>query len=699
MTLRTLAASVRPLSEVFAGIAHGGGGFSQLARSHSGGEADDDHDIASDGGGSPLHTTSRFLPDTAAAALLLGRAFENARPVLAKMLDRDSIVVIQVPHPDLADPIRRFLRLLLPRDIRLIDGNELTGFNATWVANTAIVFSEGTKSKVSSEKDDAAAVATTVRLHCPIIGIATPFGRLPKPLVRLAEHRVIVPSFDADIVADVIEAVTAARPATVDASMASRVGIVDLTIAVRSDIGAERSLERLQRLVDPKHIYDIPSLSELSGMGAAKTYVMEVVDSMRAYLAGRPWSECPHGLLVSGPPGTGKTSLMRSLARELPGVHFIATSYAQFQSHKTGHLGDVTSCIRATFAEALQRRPSIIYIDECDAIPARHSGKDSSWWNAIVATLLECMQGFEQTEGVFLCASCNDPDRLDPALIRAGRLDHHIRIELPDIEGLIGIFRTHLRTDCVGIDLREAAVAARGHTGADVEKWIRMARHAARTAGRKLVLADVLQAVRNGKPNLPQDLRRCIAYHEAGHAISHLALGTAIPTSLSIGDDGGFSESAPEQLQLPTQDYLERFLITSLAGRAAEELKFGEATTGSGGTSAKCDLVRATSLALRIESAYGYGHTGLVTLSEDEVTDSDLLMNGPLRLATNETLKRAYAKSLALLKHNSRSLHALAEALFAAGYLDQSEIAAVIAANPLVPAAALTRETTSPSLD
>ena len=391
---------------------------------------------------------------------------------------------------------------------------------------------------------------------------------------------------------------------------------------------------------------------------------------------------------------------MRSVARELPDVHFIATSYARWQSHKSGHLGDVTSCIRATFAEAFQRRPAIIYIDECDAIPARgSSNKDSAWWNSIVATLLECMQGFEQIEGIFVCASCNDPDRLDPALIRAGRLDHHIRVELPDIAGLMGIFRTHLRSDCADADLREAALAARGHTGADVEKWVRVARQAARKAGRNVTVRDLVNVVRGGEPDLPPDLRMCICYHEAGHAISHLVLGIAMPRSLSVGSDGGFAQSAPGRLQLPTRDYLERLLMTMLAGRAAEQLKFGEATTGAGGTSADCDLVRATSLALRIESAYGYGQTGLVTL-HDQVPDGHLLMNGPLRSATNDTLKRSYARSLALLRQNGRSLDALAEALFAAGYLDHVEIAAVIAANPLVPpAAALARETASPSPD
>lgn len=688
MNLRVLASSDKPLHEVFVDFARGGAGFSRLSRSIS----DDENDEpASEDDSDPLLVAKPVpacAPDIATVAALLGRAFENSRDALARMLDPDTVIIIQVPHPDLVKPVRRFLRLLLAGDAPLIDGNDLDDRNhMTRARGSAVVFTEATKSKSSSE-EDYEAVAIAMRLRCATIGIGTPFGKLPKTLVRLADRRIVVPPIDAAVVADVMEAVTGTRPASVDTSIAARTTINDLAIAVRNDIGLERSLERLRRLVEPQATSDVPPLSELSGLGDAKMYCLEVVESMREYLAGtRPWSECPHGLLVSGPPGTGKTSLMRSLARELPNVHFIATSYAQFQAHKSGHLGDVTSCIRSTFAEAFQRRPAIIYIDECDAIPARGETKDNSWWNAIVAVLLECIQGFERVEGVFVCASCNDPNRLDPALIRAGRLDHHIRVELPDVAGLMGIFRTHLRADCAGADLREAALAARGHTGADVEKWVRMARQVARKAGRDVAVNDLVQVVRGGEPDLPRDVRLCIAYHEAGHAISHIALGTAVPKSLSIGGDGGVAESAPERVHLPTREYLEKRLVTMLAGRAAEQLRFNEATCGAGGTSADCDLVRATTLALRIETAFGFGHTGLVTLSKEQIDDGHLLMNGPLRTATNETLKRAYERSLTLLQRNNRTLDALAEALFAASYLDQAEIVEIISANPLVPAA------------
>jgi cell division protease FtsH len=251
--------------------------------------------------------------------------------------------------------------------------------------------------------------------------------------------------------------------------------------------------------------------------------------------------------------------------------------------------------------------------DEIDTLPARgKSAHHDDWWSAIVNTLLEQLDGFERREGVVVVAACNDPSRLDAALVRAGRLDHHIAIPLPDVPALVGIFRVHLGGDLAGADLRPAALAARGHTGADVERWVRVAQRTARTAGRSLALQGLLEAVRGGEAEWAADVRRRIACHEAGHAITQLALDIAEPTALSIGGTGGLTESDLGEMHADTREHLEKFLVALLGGRAAEQLSFAEVTAGAGGAEKGSDLSRATRLATRLETDFGFGSLGLV---------------------------------------------------------------------------------------
>jgi cell division protease FtsH len=692
--VQMLASSARPLADVLVGALRASGNSLLRLRTPSSDDVCDQHqyplrlDDVEEGGNSG--STRVLRPDEAAVAILLGQALDHQRDVLAKLQDPDCVAIIEVPGEEYVDFVERlFKRHVIGTDAPVLDGDGLTlKENAVAVPRTVAIFArKGEEKSKKAANGSNAEFAAAMQRRCAVIGIAVEPDRLLSPhLVRMAEHRIVLGRLDGPAIAAVIEAITGRHPGVVDHQLAKSTTLEALNIAVRADLGADRSLARLGHLVgrNDRNAEPGPLLSEMYGLGAAKSWGMALIQDLREYATGRlPWAEVDKGCLLTGAPGTGKTSFARALAQEA-NVHFIATSYAQWQAHREGHLGHVTQAIRKAFSAALLQSPAILFIDEIDTLPARGAGKwNDDWWTSITNTLLECLDGFERREGVVVIAACNaDPSRLDPALVRSGRLDRHIEIPLPDVPALIGIFRTHLGAELEGADLRATALAARGRTGADVERWIRQARRAARTASRALDLQDLLDAVRNGEPEWPADVRRRVAYHESGHVIALLALGIAEPKALSIGGTGGLAESNLGEMQALTRAHLEKFLVALLAGRAAEQLIFGEATAGAGGSDGS-DLSRATQLATRLETAYGLGSLGPVFITGD-TSNRDLLMFEKLRSAVSGTIDRAYAVALDLLGQNRRTLDALAAALFVAGYLDRAEIEAVLAKTPLL---------------
>ncbi len=495
-------------------------------------------------------STRIVSPDEVAVAILLGQALDRHRDALAKLRERDCIAIIEVPGDEYVDFVERiFKRHVIGMDAPVIDGDALSlANNAVAAPRTVAIFvRRGDEKSRKAANDGNAEFAAAVQRRMAIVGIAAdPDRTLPPHLVRMAEHRIVLGRLNGPAIARTIEAITGRHPGAIDDDLAKIITLEDLNIAVRADLGAGRSLARLRHLADAhdRNAEPGPLLSDMHGLGAAKSWGLALIQDLREYAAGRlVWADVDKGCLLTGAPGTGKTSFARALAREA-NVHFVATSYAQWQAHREGHLGHVTQAIRKVFSEALLQSPSILFIDEIDTIPARGTGKwNDDWWTSITNTLLECLDGFDRREGVVVIAACNDPSRLDPALVRSGRLDRHIEIPLPDVPSLVGILRTHLGADLAGADLRDAALAARGGTGADVERFVREARGCARRAGRPIKPTDLLDAMRNGRPEWPADLRRRVAYHEAGHAIALLALGIAEPKALSIGGAGGFAES------------------------------------------------------------------------------------------------------------------------------------------------------------
>jgi len=687
--VKSLAASQRPLAEVLIDAlrtetkssrkslagSHGTADHNQLDLRLADADAPDQDDIA-----------KNLRPDDAAAAILLGRALDRDRAALAKLQNPDAITIVEVPSTEFVGLVARLIRQhLIGNDAPVLEDNSLPKDDRLSDAGMVVLFRRVDEGKTKKPTTDNGDLATAIQLRCAIIGIAPdPDRLLPRDLVRLAEHRIVVPPLDGAAIGAVIEAVTGRNPGGVDDELARRTTLESLMIAVRADLGAERSLARLTHLLDRKafNAEPAPRLSELHGLGPARDWGLALARDLKDYAAGRlPWAAVARGCVLSGPPGTGKTTFARSLAREAGGVYFASTSYAQWQAHKDGHLGSVTQAIRNAFAEAQKQAPAILFIDEIDTIPARGSGKwNDDWWTAISNCLLEMLDGFERREGVVVIAACNDPSRLDPALVRAGRLDRHIQIPLPDIPGLIGIFRTHLGSDLEGVDLRAAALAARGHTGADIERWVRDARRKARIANRVLTLQGLLEAVRDGEPEWPVDVRHRIAYHEAGHAVAMLAVGLAEPKSLSIGGQGGMAESERNEMSSLTRTYIEDHLVVLLGGRASEELVFGEGTAGAGG-SLNSDLARATKLAAELEISFGLGSYGLICVGNERA--HDLLLFEHLRTAVRRSLDQAYAAALELLAKHRPTLDALAGALFTGGYLDHAEIQAILAKAPL----------------
>jgi hypothetical protein len=621
------------------------------------------------------------------AAVALGRAFEADRAALAELQDADKATIIEVPDAALTEPVAAILRLHVIGPMRTITRRNLDN-NVIVAPGTVALLKEGADPK--RQQNDEELIARAVQKRCAIVVVTSDPDRcLPFGLLRLADRRISIPSLDGEAVAAVIEAVTGRRPRTAEADLSFKVTLSGLKLAVRADLGADASYARLTRLVSEGHqtVSDGPRLADLSGLGAAKDWGLRLATDLKAYAAGElNWAAVDRGCLLSGAPGTGKTSFARALAREA-GVHFTATSYSQWQAHREGHLGHVTQAIRNAFAEAQRNAPSILFIDEIDTIPARGSGTwNDDWWTAITNTLLECLDGYEKREGVVVIAACNDPSRLDPALVRSGRLDRRIAIPLPDVPALVGIFRTHLGQDLQGVDLRPAAVAARGKTGADVERFVREARSHARRAGATLSLRHLIDAVRAGEPELSIDFRRRLATHEAGHAVAMLAFGERDPVALLIGGDGGLAQSEVTELRAYTREHLDNHIVMLLAGRAAEELVFGNCTAGAGG-SERSDLGLATELAIDLETTLGLGRSGLVRLPTDSARD--LILHQHLHDAVQATLDAAYVRALDVLAANRPTLEALADALFEAGYLDRAEIEAVVAAYPLAPQAAV----------
>lgn len=638
-----------------------------MLRSGSGDESDPVEILLDDLADANAEERVSVRPDLAAVAVLTARAIE-VEPSLVRILRRGTPVVVVATHtPDRVLPVRKvFEACALPRDRIFVisDRNSRPGRE-----ETLIVARDGTDKNDKPDKGNEA-IASALHTRSTIVGIAPdPRRQLPRDLMRSAEYHLVLPELDASAVALVVEAVTGKRPSrAIDPNAVRLLEVSDLVLALRPDRSPEDCIARLENLVARKGEFhsDGPSLEDLDGYGAAKDWGLELIADFADYKAGRiAWDEVDNlGLLLSGPPGTGKTSYARALAKSAR-VPLVATSVADWNA--SSYLSGTLQAIKDVFSRARQLAPCILFIDELDGISdrARLSGDYVEYWSQIVNLFLELLQGVDERPGVVVIGATNHPEMIDPAVKRAGRLDREIEIEKPDARTLASIFRHHLGDQLPDADLMPVALAARGGTGADVEAYVRRARGAARRARRPLQIADLLAEVRTNREPPTQEVRWRIVVQEAGHAVVASVLGGMEVLGVSIGDGDGLTQIADVD-RAASLDHCSNVLSMLMAGRAAEQLVLGKASAGAGGSESS-DLSRATELAKNIELKFGFGEFGPLYLPDDR-HDPLTVVPGLLK-AVSMRLSRAMAEATELLTGNRIALDAVTEAFDRSGYL------------------------------
>ncbi|MGV1785838.1 MULTISPECIES: AAA family ATPase [Agrobacterium] len=426
-------------------------------------------------------------------------------------------------------------------------------------------------------------------------------------------------------------------------------------------------------------------VEDLPGFGKATTWALELADDIRAWSAGTlEWQDVDCGLLLSGPPGTGKTTFAAAVA-ETCGASFISASCAQWQSH--GHLGDFLKAMNRSFADAAEKAPCILFLDEFDAVGNRSKfqGDNASYGVQVVNGLLEALDGSKRRDGVVVIAATNHPDAIDPALRRPGRLDRHIEIELPSFEARKGIIALHLRAEVPDDVLAEAARATSGYSGADLAQLAKDARKRARR-GRRSVSAEDLKAATPPLLVIDDTLRYAACVHEAGHAVVGTELGfgsveiITVLRELSLsGDRAGYvGWLRPNPLYRSRDSYLNEIAMF-MAGHAAEAVIVGSVSDGFGGSKGS-DLHRATDVATLMEANLGLGQ-GLsyssVNSSEEleKLRRSDPVLRRRVERLLGAELERAKSIVLARRQH----VEALAKNVFETGVMGGRDVELLLA--------------------
>ncbi|KAH9854180.1 ATP-dependent metallopeptidase Hfl [Lenzites betulinus] len=406
--------------------------------------------------------------------------------------------------------------------------------------------------------------------------------------------------------------------------------------------------------------------SDVHGVDEAKSELQEIVEFLKDPTAfGTLGGKLPKGVLLTGPPGTGKTMLARAVAGEA-GVPFLFASGSEFDEM---FVGVGAKRVRELFSAARKKQPAIIFIDELDAIGGKRSSRDQHYMKQTLNQLLVEMDGFLQNEGIIVIAATNFPDSLDPALVRPGRFDKHVAVPLPDVRGRVQILQHHMKnvTTSTEVDTMVLARGTVGFSGADLQNLVNQAAVKAARDGAKAVDLThfewakdrIIMGAERKTSFISEEVKKMTAYHEGGHALVALYTEGAMPlhkvTCVPRGHALGLTSQLPkdDRYSVSLKEYLAEIDVC-MGGRVAEELVYGPENVTSGASS---DLQHATRTARAMVKNWGYSDKiGPVYLSDREDTISPKKKD-EIEDEVRNLLIAGESRVTALLKSKADELH------------------------------------------